>query len=92
MRYDVLEYTRIRDIRTDQSLKQKEVASMLKIAPNTLSQYENGERGIPVDILANLALIYNTSTDYLLGITDTKSPYKRTNKFVARYCYGKNQP
>ena len=82
MRYGILEYTRIRDIRIDKSLAQKEVASMLKIAPNTLSQYENGERNIPLDILARLAIIYNTSTDYLLGITDIKYPYERNNKFV----------
>ena len=82
MRYGILEYTRIRDIRVDNSLQQKEVAKMLKIAPNTLSQYENGERNIPLDILAKLAIIYNTSADYLLGITDIKSPYERTNKFI----------
>ena len=80
MRYDMLEYTRIRDIRTDKNLKQKDVAIVLSIATNTLSQYENGERSIPVHILAKLALLYNTSTDYLLGLTDTKAPYERTNK------------
>ena len=42
------------------------------------SKYETGENDIPTRILINLALYYNTSIDYLLGITDVQKPYKRS--------------
>ena len=73
----MLKYNRIRDIRNDKNLSQKQVAEKLNIAQNTLSQYETGERNIPNEILIKLALIYDTSIDYLLGITNEKAPYKR---------------
>jgi len=71
---------RIRDLREDNDLTQKQVADYLKIKQNTYSQYETGTRQIPVEILMALALLYKTSTDYLLGITDHKVPYPRTRK------------
>ncbi|AFS79643.1 transcriptional regulator, XRE family [Gottschalkia acidurici 9a] len=73
----MLKYNRIRDIRNDKNLSQKQVAEKLNIAQNTLSQYETGERNIPNEILIRLALFYDTSIDYLLGITNEKTPYKR---------------
>lgn len=79
MRYEILKYNRIRDMRNDFSFSQREVADVLKIAQNTLSQYETGERNIPNDILVQLAILYQTSIDYLLGITDEKKPYKRSD-------------
>lgn len=80
MRYEILKYNRIRDIRSDNNLSQKQVAEKLIIAQNTLSQYETGERNIPNDILIQLAIIYDTSIDYLLGLTDIKTPYPRKQK------------
>lgn len=63
---------RIRDLREDSDLTQKEVADYLKIKQNTYSQYENGQRQLPLECLIALAKFYNTSTDFILGLTDEK--------------------
>jgi len=80
MRYETLKYNRIRDLRNDKKYSQAQVAEHLSIAQNTLSQYELGERNIPNEVLVKLALFYDTSVDYLLGLTDdpTPRPRKRT--------------
>ena len=67
---------RIRDLREDRDLTQKEIADYLHVKQNTYSQYENGQRQIPIDALIALAVYYNTSTDYILGLTDNPKPYK----------------
>lgn len=69
---------RIRDLREDNDLTQQQVAQYLNIRQNTYSQYETGIRQLPVEVLVALAAFYKTSTDYLLGITDTKKPYPKT--------------
>ena len=63
---------RLRDLREDSDLKQKEIADYLHIKQNTYSQYENGQRQLPVDVLIKLAKYYKVSTDYILGLTDEK--------------------
>ena len=63
---------RIRDLREDHVLTQKEVAAYLHIKQNTYSQYENGQRQLPLECLIALAKLYKTSTDYILGLTDQK--------------------
>lgn len=68
-------YQRIRDLREDNDLLQKQVADYLKCSQVCYSYYEIGRRDIPTDILIELAKLYNTSTDYLLGLTDIKEPY-----------------
>ena len=68
---------RIRDLREDSDFTQKQVADYLKIKQNTYSQYETGSRQVPIDVLIALASLYKTSTDYLLGLTDCKEPYKK---------------
>ena len=68
---------RIRDLREDNDLTQNEVAKYLHIKQNTYSQYENGQRQLPLDVLIALARFYQTSTDYILGLTDETTPYKR---------------
>ena len=67
---------RIRDLREDRDLTQKEVAEYLHIRQNTYSQYENGQRQLPIEALIALAKFYNTSTDYILGLTDQLRPYR----------------
>lgn len=67
---------RIRDLREDHDLTQKEIAEYLHIRQNTYSQYENGQRQIPIDALIALARYYNTSTDYILGLTEVRKPYE----------------
>lgn len=71
---------RIRDLREDNDLTQQQVADYLNIRQNTYSQYETGNRQIPVEVLMALARLYKTSTDYLLGITDYKKPYPESKR------------
>ena len=67
---------RIRDLREDRDLTQKEIAEYLHIKQNTYSQYENEQRQIPINFLIALAKYYNTSTDYILGLTNNPKAYK----------------
>lgn len=57
---------RIKDLREDNDITQKELAEYLHVKQNTYSQYENGQRQLPIDALIALAKFYNTSTDYIL--------------------------
>ncbi len=66
---------RLKDMREDRDLTQTQLAQILHIRQNTYSQYENGQRGLPIEILIALARFYGTSTDYLLGLTDRFDPY-----------------
>ncbi len=68
---------RLKEIREDSDIKQKEIADYLHIKQNTYSQYENGQRQIPIDTLIQIAKFYNTSVDYLLGLTNTKEKYPK---------------
>lgn len=68
---------RLRDLREDHDFTQKEIAQYLHIRQNTYSQYETGARQPPLEVIIQLALYYKTSTDYVLGVTDVKSPYPR---------------
>lgn len=67
---------RIKDLREDNDLTQREVADYLHIRQNTYSQYETGHRQIPIEVLISLAKFYKTSTDYILGLTDNPNAYK----------------
>ncbi len=69
---------RLRDIREDRDITQRELAAQLHIQQSTYSQYENGQRGLPVEILKQLALIFHTSTDYILGLTAIATPYPKS--------------
>ena len=69
---------RIRDLREDADITQKEIAAYLHIRQNTYSQYENGQRQLPINVLIALAKYYKTSVDYILGLTDEKKPYPRS--------------
>ena len=71
---------RLKELREDADIKQKDLADHLHIKQNTYSQYENGQRQIPIDILIHLAQYYHTSTDYILELTDEKRPYPRYKK------------
>ena len=65
-------YRRIRDLREDRDLTQKQVAQMLGMSQTGYSKYETGENDIPTVVLIKLADFYQTSTDYLLERTDKK--------------------
>ena len=67
-------YQRIRDLREDRDLLQKDVAAYLKCTQVCYSNYETGKRDIPTEVLIQLAHLYHTSTDYILGLTDNSAP------------------
>ena len=69
-------YKRIRDLREDKDLTQKQIAEILGMSQTGYSKYETGENDIPTTILIKLARFYNTSIDYLLGETNQKKRYK----------------
>lgn len=60
-------YNRIRDLREDRDLTQKQVANILGMSQTGYSKYETGENDIPTQILIKLADFYGTSVDYILG-------------------------
>ncbi len=66
---------RLKELREDKDLLQKQVAATLKITRQQYGLYENGERNLPIDKLYLLAKFYHTSADYLLGLTDEPQPY-----------------
>ena len=68
---------RLRDLREDHDLTQAALAQYLHIRQNTYSQYETEQRQLPLEVLIKLALFYNTSTDYILELTNTPTPYPR---------------
>lgn len=73
-------YERIEMLRKDRGLSQAEIAKKLCISQRNYSHYETGDTNIPLDILCKLALLHNTSIDYLLNLTDIDKPYARKEK------------
>lgn len=69
---------RLKEIREDKDLTQKEIAKMLKIDQSNYSKYELEKINIPIETLKTLADFYQTSTDYLLYRTDNRSPYPKS--------------
>ena len=62
-------YRRIRDLREDRDLKQRQIADFLNCSQQVYSNYELGQRDVPTDILIRLSDFYGVSVDYLLGLT-----------------------
>lgn len=62
-------YPRIRDLREDRDMKQRELAAYLNCSQQVYSNYELGQRDIPTDVLIRLSALYDVSVDYILGIT-----------------------
>lgn len=69
-------YSRLKDLRTDRDMKQKEVAALLGIDQRVYSNYETGKREIPARFLVVLADFYGTTIDYILGRTNNINPLK----------------
>jgi len=76
LKNEILKYQRIRDLREENDISQKDIALYLNINQNTYSRYETNARNIPLEIIAGLADYYDTSVDYLMGRTDNIIPYK----------------
>ncbi len=68
---------RIRDLREDRDLKQRQMAEYLLCDQSLYSKYERGERPLPLELAEKLADFYGVSVDYLLGRTDVKTPYPK---------------
>ena len=68
---------RLKNLREDNDITQSSIAKFLNCKQNTYQQYESGKRSIPLDALIKLAGFYNTSVDYILGLTNEITPYPR---------------
>ncbi len=68
-------YPRIRNLREDADLTQKQMAEYLRCSQRIYSNYECGDVDIPTQVLAKIALYHGVSTDYLLGLTDVRDPH-----------------
>lgn len=69
-------YPRLRDLREDRDMKQRELASFLNCSQQVYSNYELGQRDIPTDVLIKLSAFYQVSVDYILGITNNPKQNK----------------
>ena len=69
---------RLKDLREDHDLLQKQISVVLGITRQQYGLYETGERNLPIDKLYMLAKYYNTSADYILGLTDEIKPYPKS--------------
>lgn len=68
-------HLRIKDMREDRDLTQRQIAEYLMCDQSLYSKYERGERPVPLDTMIKLAKFYNTSVDYLVGLTDNPHSY-----------------
>ena len=75
-RGDVNVFTHSGDLRVDNDIKQIVIANLLHVSQATYSRYETGDLEIPISALIKLAEFYDTSIDYLVGLTDIKTAYK----------------
>lgn len=71
-------YQRIRDLREDNDLTQKEVASLLSFTHSAYAKIERGERILSAEVLIKISNLYDVNVDYLLGLTDL--PYRYPSK------------
>ena len=69
-------YRRLRDMREDRDLPQRDLAKLLHVSQATYSRYESGGLDIPSGALIALARFYHTSIDYLVGLSDNPEPYR----------------
>lgn len=70
-------YPMIRSLREDHDWTQQQVADMLFINRRTYAAYERGDNAMTPELLTEIAKLYGTSVDYLLGLTDVREPYPR---------------
>lgn len=68
-----MQFKRLKDLREDHDYTQTELANMLGISQRGYSHYEKGDNDIPTEILIRLSQIYNTSTDYILGLSNQRT-------------------
>lgn len=68
-----MKFKRMKDLREDHDMLQKDIAKLLGISQQYYSEYENGNRTIPINHLITLAKFYSTSIDYIVGLSDKKN-------------------
>ena len=71
---------RLRDLREDRDLTQEDMAALLQVHQTTYSDYEREKVNIPLAALKKLAIFFDTSTDYILDLTDEIKPYPRKKR------------
>ncbi len=76
----------LRALREDRDLSQREMAEVLRVHQTTYSDYELGRLNIPIPTLRELALFFNTSVDYIIGLTEDPRPYARAGEFHRMSC------
>lgn len=74
-----MKYSRVKGLREDADMNQTDFARILGMSQTGYSKYETGENDIPTAILIELADYYDTSVDYIIGLTNEKKPYPRGN-------------
>jgi len=70
-------YKRLRDLREDQDLTQEQLVKLLGMHKTTYTNYEQGKREIPFELVIRLAKLYNVSIDYIAELTPTPTPLKK---------------
>ena len=68
-----MQFKRIRELRLEQHLTQRQMAELLQIGRSTYSGYERGTSDIPLEVICGIADIHRTSLDYLTGFTDQRT-------------------
>lgn len=74
---------RLKELREEFQVTQKQLSEYLHVKQNTYSQYENEQRQLPLEALISLAKYYDVSTDYILGLTDVDAPYPRKMQCIS---------
>lgn len=75
-----MKYERIKKLREEKSLTQEEVSNAISVSKRIYNNYETGKQRLPLKILAALADYYDVSADYIVNLTDEKTPHKRSKK------------
>jgi len=73
---NTMQYQRIRDLREDSDLSQRQISEIIHMHKTTYARYETGKREIPLNVAILLAKHYNVSLDYIAGLTNSKKSYK----------------
>ena len=80
--------SRIKELRLSRHLTQRELGDIISVTQQNISKYENNVIEVPVDVLIKIAQYFNVTTDYILGITETKRNLERqviVNKAIDEY-------
>ena len=80
-----MKFKRLKDLREDKDMFQKDIAKILDMSQTGYSQYETETNDIPTEVLKKLAVFYDTSINYILGLTNDIRPYQRkklNNKLI----------